>query len=285
MMGLIYEQVLWCIVMKKIASHDEIDIFAPDISRFSFLKSPYAAHKTHSAVDIYYGDFGSDAFSPVDGEVIDIQSFDTPTPFKDRDFTEYVIAIRQNEHVVKILHIKPDVSPGDLISKGDRIGTLIHNGYYTFWNNSAMHVEVRQPDDYLRASNNLRLTPNIKWSELPSCKNIEMECRVEEINKKYALLTAPYQTCGDVCGYALDGGFLDGYIASKEGGFFGIVRPQGFFHPEVSVEVMTDGSIIKCSGISLCLSFQEPGIKVMPMKYGDRLLSMSDKVHIKIAVR
>jgi murein DD-endopeptidase MepM/ murein hydrolase activator NlpD len=271
--------------MKKIASHDEIDIFAPNSSRFSFLKSPYAAHKTHSAVDIYYGDFGSDAFSPIDGEVIDIQSFDTPTPYKDRDFTEYVIAIRQNDYVVKILHIKPDVSPGDVISKGDRIGRFIHNGYYTFWNNPAMHVEVRQPDDYLRASNNLHLRPNIKWNELPSFKNIEMECRVEEISKKYALLTAPYQTCGDVRGYTLDGGFLDGYIASKEGGFFGLVKPQGFFHHEVSLEVMTDGSKIECSGISFCLSFQEPGIKVIPMKYGDRLLHLSDKVQIKIAVR
>lgn len=270
--------------MKKIARHDQIDIFTPDDSRFSFLKSPYAAHKTHSAVDIYYGDFGSVALSPVGGEVIDIKSFDTPTPFKDRDFTEYVIAIRQNKNVIKILHIKPDISRGDVISKGDRIGTFIHNGYYTFWNNPAMHVEVRLPGDYLRASNNLRLTPYIEWNDLPPAKNIELECRVEEVNKKYALLSAPYLTCGDVCGYALDGGFLDGYISSAEAGFFGIVKPQGFFHPEVSLEVRTGGSLLKCSGISFCLSFREPRIKVIPLKYGGGLPSAGDEVHIRIAV-
>ena len=271
--------------MKKIASHDEIDIFAPDNSRFSFLKSPYAAHKTHSAVDIYYADFGGEALSPVDGEVIDIQNFDTPTPFKDRDFTEYVLAIRQNKHVVKILHVKPDVSQGDAISKGDKLGTFIHNGYYTFWNDPAMHVEVRKQGDYLRASNNLELMPNIEWNELPSGRNIEFECRVEEINKKYALLFAPYETCGDVRGFALDGGFLDGYISSMEDGFFGIVKPNGFFHPVVSLEVAKNNSGIKCSGVAFCLSFREPRIKLIPLKYGDGLLSVGEKVRIKLGFR
>ncbi|TAN35704.1 MAG: hypothetical protein EPN24_06950 [Candidatus Methanoperedens sp.] len=271
--------------MKKIAKHDEIDIFAPESSRFSFLKSPYAAHRTHSAVDIYYGDFGSEALSPVDGKVIDIKSFDTPTPFKDWNSKEYVIAIRQNEQVIKILHVKPDVTPGDAVSKGESIGTFIHNGYFIFWNDPVMHVEVRHSGDYLRASNNLRLVPNIEWDELPSGRNIEFECRVEEINKKYALLFAPYETCGDVRGFALDGGFLDGYISSMEDGFFGIVKPHGFFHPGVSLEVTKDHSEIKCNGIAFCLSFREPRIKIIPLKYGDGQLCVGDKVRIKIEVR
>ena len=137
------------VILKKIASHADVDIFAPDNSRFSFLKSPYAAHKTGSAVDIYYGDFGSVAFSPVDGKIIDVQSHDSPTPFKDWNTNEYVIAISQNKNVIKILHIKPDVTPGETISKGDKIGTFIHNGYFIFWNDPVMHVEVRQPEDYL----------------------------------------------------------------------------------------------------------------------------------------
>lgn len=272
--------------MKKIAFHDDIDIFAPEHSRFSFLKSPYAAHQTHSAVDIYYADFGSEALSPVDGDVIDVQSFDTPTPFKDRNSKEYVIAIRQEEHVIKILHVKPDISAGDAISKGERIGTFIHNGYFIFWNDPVMHVEVRQPGDYLRASNNLRLTPDIKWKELPSAKTLELECRVEEINNRYVLLSAPYETCGEVRGFAMDGGFIDGYVSAKERGFFGIVKPQGFCHPEVSaLEVAARNSEIKCSGIAFSLSFNEPKIKVIPIKYGDRLFSAGDNVHIRLGVR
>jgi len=271
--------------MKKIANHDEIDIFAPDNSRFSFLKSPYAAHKTHSAVDIYYGDFGSDALSPVDGEVIDVQSYDTPTPFKDWNSKEYVIAIRQNEKVIKILHIKPNVSPGDLVSKGDSIGTFIYNGYFIFWNDPVMHVEVRKTEDYLRASNNMRLTPNLEWSILPSRKTLELECQVEETNKRYSLLNAPCQTCGDVRGFAMDGGFLDGYISLSGEGFFGIVKPDGFFHPGVSLEVVKDNSEIKCSGVAFRLSFMKPKIKLIPLKYGELLFHPGETVRIKLEVQ
>ena len=271
--------------MKKIASHDQIDIFAPDDSRFSFLKSPYAAHRTHSAVDIYYGDFGSEALSPVDGEVIDVQSYDTPTPFKDWNSNEYVIAIRQNEKVIKILHVKPDVTPGDAVSKGDSIGTFIYNGYFIFWNDPVMHVEVRKTGDYLRASNNMRLTPNIEWSPLPSGKTLELECQVEETNKKYSLLNAPCQTCCDVQGFAIDGGFLDGYISQSGDDFFGIVKPDGFIHPAVSLEVTKDNSEVTCGGVAFCLSFKKPKIKIIPPKYGEKLFHPGEKVRIKIEVQ
>jgi hypothetical protein len=271
--------------MKKIASHGEIDIFAPDKSGFSFLKSPYAAHKTHSAVDIYYGDFGSDALSPADGEVIDVRSFDTPTPFKDRDSKEYIIAIRQNEHVIKILHVKPDVLPGDTVTKGESIGTFIHNGYFIFWNDPVMHVEVRKQRDYLRASNNMKLTPNIEWSELPARKTLDLECRVEGMNKRYTLLCGPSRACGDVGGFAMDGGFLDGYIPCSDDGFFGFLKPGGFFHPPISLEITKDNSEIKCSGIAFRLSFLEPKIKLIPLKYGDRLFEPGEKVRIRLGVR
>ncbi len=272
--------------MKNIASHEDIDIFAPDNSRFSFLKSPYAAHITGSAVDIYYGSFGSGALSPVDGKIIDIRGFDSPTPFKDRDSKEYVIAIRRNEHVVKILHVKPGVSIDENISAGDKIGTLIHNGYFIFWNDPVMHVEVRQPDDYLRASNKLRLKPGIEWGRLSSRRNLELECRVEEINNRYSLLSADYDTCGKVKGFAIDGGFLDGFVSSSpEESFFGIVGPQGFFHPEVlSLDISRGNKKIECGGVGFCLSFKEPRIKVIPRKYGDKLFSEDEKVRIKIGV-
>lgn len=273
--------------MKKIASHSDVDIFAPDNSRFSFLKSPYEAHKTGSAVDIYYGDFGKDAFSPVDGRIIDIKSYDTPTPFKNWNSKEYVIAIRQNNYVIKILHIKPDISSGEMISKGDKIGTFIHNGYFIFWNDPVMHVEVRQPEDYLRASNHHCLTPNIKWKELSSCKNVEFRCRVKNVNKRYSLLFAPHETCGDIRGFVIDGGFLDGYISSsRDDGFFGIIKMQAFYHSEVmSIDVTKEDSKIECGGVAFSLSFDEPLIKLIPRKYGDKLLSEDDEVNIKLEIK
>ncbi len=154
------------------------------------------------------------------------------------------------------------------------------------WNDPLMHVEVRRPGDYLRASNNLRLTPGIRWSRLSSCRTIELECRVEEINKRYSLLRTNYDTCGDVRGFAVDGGFLDGYITQDtECGFSGIIKPQGYFHPGISIlEITAGGSEVKCSGIAFCLSLNEPMIKVIPEKYGDRLLSPGDRVRIRLGV-
>ncbi|VVB95788.1 Uncharacterised protein [uncultured archaeon] len=276
--------LLWGGKIEKIASHDDIDIFAPDDSRFSFLKSPYAAHKTKSAVDIYYGSFGGEAFSPVDGEIIDIRSFDTPTPFKDINSREYLIAMSQGKYVIKIIHIKPEVSIGDTLSKGEMLGTFIKNGYFIFWNDPVMHVEVRKQWDYLRASNNLHLLPDIEWTALPEGKTLEVDCRIEEVNKRYSLLSAPYSTCGDVKGFATDGGFLDGFISSNgDDGFFGIVKRQGFSHPAVSsFEISKGDSEIKCSGVAFCLSLKEPAIKVIPEIYSDKPISLGDNIHLKL---
>ncbi|HEX7627945.1 MAG TPA: hypothetical protein VF354_03380 [Candidatus Methanoperedens sp.] len=271
--------------MIKIAGHDDVDIYAPDYSRFSFMKSPYAAHKTNSAVDIYYGYFGGEALSPVDGKVIDIQSFDTPTPFKGRDSKEYLIAIQQGKYVVKIIHIEPDISIGEEISIGERIGTFIKNGYFIFWNDPVMHVEVRDPCNYLRASNNLELLPDIEWKSLPEEKKVEFECVVEDVFENYSLLLAESHTCGIIRGFAIDGGFIDGYISKEDDHFFGILKPGGFFRPHVTLlEITKENSPVRCSGIAFCLSFYEPRIKLIPKKYGDKPLFPGDKIKILLDI-
>ncbi|MFA4955828.1 MAG: hypothetical protein WC556_02495 [Candidatus Methanoperedens sp.] len=274
--------------MKKIASHETIEIYAPDDSRFSFLKSPYAAHKTNSAVDIYYGSFGGSAVSPVDGKIIDIRSYDTPTPFKNIDSKEYLIAIEQGDHIIKILHIKPDVLIGEKISRGDRIGTFIKNGYFIFWNDPVMHVEVRKPHDYLRASNNLKLTPAIDWNIVPTPIPgvMDLKCRVEDINERYTQLCAPYRTCGEVKGFSIAGGFIDGYVSSYPDDFFGVIKPGGFTRPKVTeLEITLDGSKIKCGGIAFCLTFDEPRIKVIPQRYGEKPFSKGDEVRIRLGIQ
>ncbi len=91
--------------------------------------------------------------------------------------------------------------------------------------------------------------------------------------------------CGDIGGFAMDGGFLDGYIPCLDDGFFGIVKPDGFFHPQVSLEVTKDNSEIKCSGIAFSLSFIEPKIKLIPLKYGDRLFDAGENVRIRLGVQ
>ncbi len=86
--------------------------------------------------------------------------------------------LKEPLYVIKIIHIKPEVSIGETISKGDLLGTFIKNGYFIFWNDPVMHVEVRKPWDYLRASNNLNLLPDIEWTALPEGKTLDVDCRV-----------------------------------------------------------------------------------------------------------
>ena len=61
----------------------------------------------------------------------------------------------------------------------------------------------------------LELLPDIEWRSLPDGKKVEFECVVEEVNENYSLLCAPFQTCGIIGGFAIDGGFIDGYISSN----------------------------------------------------------------------
>ena len=117
-------------------------------------------------------------------------------------------------------------------------------------------------------------------------KNVEFECVVEEVNKNYSLLLAPFQTCGIIGGFGIDGGFIDGYISSNDDDhFFGILKPAGFFRPHVSLlEITKENRSVGCSGIAFCLSFNEPRIKLIPEKYGDKPLFKGDKINIKFEI-
>ncbi len=113
---------------------------------------------------------------------------------------------------------------------------------------------------------------------------IELDCRVEKVKNSYSLLCAPYDSCGEVRGFAVDGGFIDGYISSDhEGGFYGIIKPEGFCHPvALELEIKNEGEDMECAGVAFCLSFSEPRIKVIPRKYGDKPLSEGDMVRIRL---
>lgn len=296
--------------MKIAASYKDIKIMAPDDASFSFFKSPFAAHDTGSAVDIAYGDFGSMAVLPVDGTVFDVKEFDSPTPFKDRDFKEYITAILCGELLVKILHVKPAVKIGDCIRAGEYFGTFIRSGYYYFWNFPHLHVEVRRPDDYLRASNNMVL--DVPVGVIEKCNNKPENLSVFEFtgevvfsNKMYALVDCPdYSTFGLVNGYSVNGFLLDGFIPTGEHALhrFGLigtkqnVPPFKYFksigdsylvHPSsVNLRVF-DGNnrLLKVAGASFILSFGKPLIKLVPTQHGACLPQCGEKIVVKIEKR
>jgi hypothetical protein len=286
--------------MVPIASCRGVRIFAPVSGKFTFFKSPFAAHTSLSAVDIYPGgDFGDMAPSPVEGKVIDIREYPTPTPFIGRDFMEYITAIKQGDSVVKILHIKPTVAIGDTISVGDPLGILIHNGYFYFWNDPPVHVEVRKSDDYVRASNHNPLMTSFDFSGSDYSFESEIHCEVVFCDERYALLKGEYEG-QDIKGFGLGGCLLDGLIpvgAVDSIDYFGLVgkcvpvpyiRSVGnrfmisTHYVESSIVFDVSGKHVDCLALGFSLSFLEPTIKVIPLTYGQKLFNLEDKVTIKM---
>jgi len=142
--------------MKPIASSEGVTVYCPEKGRFSFFNSPYPAHQAYAGIDVYpKRAFGDVAPSPVGGEVIKIRLVKCP---QRKDFEgssyDYVILFRSIENPkrwVKILHVKPIVNVGDIVESGKDFGILLRSGFFDFWTDPHIHVEVRKPCDPLRA--------------------------------------------------------------------------------------------------------------------------------------
>ncbi|MCL7415682.1 MAG: hypothetical protein M8349_06430 [ANME-2 cluster archaeon] len=285
--------------MVPVAQCKGITIFAPVAGKFSFMKSPFAAHTTLSAVDIYPGgEFGDMAPSPVDGTVIDIREYLTPTPFKSRDFKEYITAIKQDDSVVKILHVKPTVKIGDTLSAGDPLGTLIQNGYFYFWNDPPVHVEVRPQGDYIRASNHNPLTSCFEFSSTNTSRESTLQCKVVFSDERFALLEGSYEG-GQVKGYRLGGCLLDGIVPVEQVDdidYFGLVGPNPpctvmrsagnrymVSTDKVRAEVLAKESV-DCRALAFSLSHSAPTIKVIPKQYGQKRFNVGDDVIVNVSL-
>ncbi len=298
--------------MKLAATYQDIRLMAPDDAMLSFFKSPFAAHETGSAVDIAYGDFGEGAHSPVDGVVMDIREFDTPTPFKDRDFKEYLTAIRCGEFVVKILHVKPSVEIGDRVRCGEEFGTFIKSGYFYFWNFSHLHVEVRMPDDYLRASNNMPLDipvgaviPSKDGRRDGTSDAFEFSGEVVFSDERYALIDCPdISRGGDLNGYSANGYLLDGFIPSGDHALhrFGLIGNGDTELPFETFRSIGNSHMVHSSGVDLrvfdenkhrlpvggasfIMFFGNPLIKLIPTRYGEHLPQCGEQVCVQIKIK
>jgi hypothetical protein len=282
---------------------------APDDAAASFFKSPFRAHETGSAVDIAYGDFGSPASSPVDGTIVDIREFETPTPFRDRNFKEYLTAVRCGRLIVRILHVKPDLGIGDRVRTGENFGTFIRSGYFYFWNFSHLHVEVRMPDDYLRATSNMPLNIPVgvvrqAFSGGASADSDIFDFTGEVVfsNKRYALVNCPdYSTDGNFNGYSVGGFLLDGFVPARDHALhrFGLVGKNRGTPPFDCFRSVGNSFMVHSSGVELrvfdrekrpldvagasfILFFGKPLIKLVPIRYGECLPECGDAVSIQI---
>ncbi len=158
-------------VMKPIAEACGIEICAEKGQEYSFFSSPYQAHRDFSAVDIHASwEFGCEVASPVGGVVQKIMSFDSPTP-TEKSLPEHLIIIKKGGYAARIMHVEPAVKAGEKISPGDIIGRSIANGFFTYWNDPTVHVEIRKENDYLRARGGFMLKPEAAITPCRSADN------------------------------------------------------------------------------------------------------------------
>jgi hypothetical protein len=176
--------------MKPIVESKGVRLSCPIDGRYAFFNSPYPGHKENASVDIYPSDwYGGDMPSPVDGEVVHIRRLKAPIGhgFEAADHeTVIVLENRDNpETVTKLLHIDPFVEVGDSLRVGESIGLTLRSGYYGSATSPHAHVEVRRPDDPIRARGGYSLN----LIEVPSGEPVsEISGMVVQLQPEYAYI-------------------------------------------------------------------------------------------------
>lgn len=125
------------------------------LSRFN---SPYHAHKTGRAVDLYPP---SGAPSPVAGEVVDYRRVACPS----RSYAEphdHLLVVDTGDYLARLLHVEPGVEIGEQVAIGDDLGRLVRSGYFAPWVDNHFHLGFRPRNgNALRAAGSLPLSVGV----------------------------------------------------------------------------------------------------------------------------
>jgi hypothetical protein len=179
-----------------VAEVGDVDIYAPHDGFISYFNSPYYAHHKATGLDIYSSDPDNTvALSPVAGRVKTIHSFTPPKKsFLKHHNPEQLIILSSKghqSHFIRLLHINSTVKAGDSISVGDELGTLIRSGFFNYWTDPHIHIDVRRHGNLLRAKGSLPLIP--KTQNLHAAKNPSRpfdpgcDLTVVEVKREYIL--------------------------------------------------------------------------------------------------
>jgi hypothetical protein len=52
---------------------------------------------------------------------------------------------------IRLLHVQPEVSVGTKLCVGDHLGKYVRSGYFNFWTDPHVHIEIRKPQNLIRA--------------------------------------------------------------------------------------------------------------------------------------
>ena len=306
----------------SIVNQPHIRIYAPETSHFSIGTSPYYAHQYALGIDIYdqLTIQNYEVVSPVSGKVLQIRDMRAPKPkFNDGIDREYLTVIQNidgENTVFKILHIKPALDVGQNIEPGDILGTTIRNGYFAPWSSPHIHLEIKKPEDVLRAKKGLPFTLNTKSRPIKNvlkksiyCEQIPVEiistfdefflCRIPD--NLYLNIPPFFGVKGSTkqVNYILDAGipqykhgivhFLTGEDAQdvnqiylnniQIGSINGFYKKYGFANFN-KVKIQLNNRSIR--GISFFLAKFQPLIKIIPFHKGDFQIKERSTHQLKI---
>jgi len=283
------------VVKNAIAEACGIEIFAEKGAGYSFFSSPYQAHRDHAAVDICAGnEFGCEVCSPVSGTVEKVLSYESPTP-TGMALPEHLIIIKKGKYAARIMHVAPKVKAGEQIAVGDVIGQAIANGFFSYWVDPIMHIEVRKENDYIRARGGYELAPLGKLDNAFSPGKHGMTGTVvwaSEHNVTARLREMPSFCVGDVpvrpdgttnLDYSgVYGSFPAGEKVYLNGKTIGeIIRTGKYFSTYKTFPLSVTVNDSPYEGISW--SSDALTIKLLPKKYGPSGLKPGDKVRIGLS--
>ena len=276
-----------------IADAGGMEIYAADCSAYSFFASPYQAHRDFAAVDIcQQKKFGDTAFSPVSGEVLKTIRFDSPSPAKE-SLPEYLILIKKGGSVARIMHVKPDVRPGERISVGDELGAFISNGFFSYWVDPIIHMEVRKEGNHLRPVGGLELKPSMAEEGLRPSSGLFGE--VTHISRRNVTLRLGRKAVASVAG---NPAFLDGATCLDYAGVIGthqvgetvflmgipigkIMRSSRFMSTFATEPLEVSANGLRFKGI--CFSPSSEEIKLLPESFGD--IGFEAGEHLSIGIK
>jgi len=291
--------------MLPVAEARGVVIHCPKGGWLSFFNSPYPAHMSMTALDLYPGlEYGEIASSPIEGRLIAVRKVKAPRGRLFRDAGYDVLSLYESAEnprvVVKMLHLEPLIEVGEAISVGEELGHLLRSGYFDFWTSPHIHIEVRRPTDPIRARGGYRFRKlmEVEVGDPPE----ELRGRVVEAKPEYILLRLRQHSRGGLAARVdgrpviLDGGVphyrwfgLHTYTEITEGlvklcetpigrveRSFGDCALARFRGPRFIV----DGQPV---GLSLYLSTGEASLKLVPERPGTLKPRVGEELQVEFS--
>ncbi|MBS7622603.1 hypothetical protein KEJ39_02865, partial [Candidatus Bathyarchaeota archaeon] len=281
--------------MIPIAHCRGVELYAGSECPLTFTNSPYYAHRHLASVDLYPERGVEEAYSPVQGIVLETRRL---------KLTGDCVTLIETEKVgvcAKILHVEPEVEAGDSVYPGDTLGRFIWSPFFDPWTDPHMHVEVRPSNDRLRARGGYELDPEPLMSrmrfECPSARSF----MVEEVLDRYSLLrpTSPIPAFTSPLASTLNGTplVLEGGLPHYGHGAFWTCGPE---HETIPRKIMNESFEVdfvqgrylhftcprwnlavkghEYRGIGLYLN--HPYMKLISRNVGENILKVDDEVLI-----